>query len=141
MEKYFDRAAKESLIMEKWKKIEELKEMGIKPFGGKYDKKHMVGEILKHTPEEELNFKTAGRIMSFRRKGKIAFAHIEDQTGKIQIYVKQDEVGEEAFRLIKMLNVGDVIGVEGTLFITHTGELTLRGNIVTLLTKNNQSSS
>lgn len=95
----------------------------------------MVGEILKHTPEEELNFKTAGRIMSFRRKGKIAFAHIEDQTGKIQIYVKQDEVGEEAFRLIKMLNVGDVIGVEGTLFITHTGELTLRGNIVTLLTK------
>lgn len=74
--------------------------------------------------------------MSFRRKGKIAFAHIEDQTGKIQIYVKQDEVGEEAFRLIKMLNVDDVIGVEGTLFITHTGELTLRGNIVTLLTKN-----
>lgn len=136
MEKYFDRAAKESLIMEKWKKIEELKEMGIKPFGGKYDKKHMVGDILKHTPEEELIFKTAGRIMSFRRKGKIAFADIEDQTGKIQIYVKQDELGEEAFQLVKMLNVGDMVGIEGTLFITHTGELTLRANVVTLLTKN-----
>ena len=137
MERYFDRLEREPLIAERWKKIEELEKSGIKPFGEKYDKQIMIGEILKHSPEENLKFKTAGRLMSLRGKGKTYFAHIEDQTGKIQIYIRKDELGEEIFdKIVKMLNVGDIIGVEGELFITHTEELTLRVANIVLLTKN-----
>ncbi|MCI5725666.1 MULTISPECIES: lysine--tRNA ligase [Fusobacterium] len=140
MERYFDRLEREPLIAERWKKIEELEKLGVKPFGGKYDKKNMIGDILKHSPEENLKFKTAGRLMSLRGKGKVYFAHIEDQSGKIQIYIKKDELGEEAFdKIVKMLNVGDIIGVEGELFITHTEELTLRVSKIELLTKNVRS--
>ena len=140
MEKYFDRLEKEPLIAERWKKIEELESYGIKPFGKKYDKQIMIGDILKHKPEENLKFKTAGRIMSLRGKGKVYFAHIEDQSGKIQIYIKKDEIGEEQFdHIVKMLNVGDIIGLEGELFITHTEELTLRVKSIALLTKNVRS--
>ncbi|WP_022819492.1 lysine--tRNA ligase [Fusobacterium russii] len=137
MERYFDRLEKEPLIAERWKKIEELEKSGIKAFGPKYDKQNMIGDILKHSPEENLKFKTAGRLMSLRGKGKVYFGHIEDQSGKIQVYLKKDELGEEIFdKIVKMLNVGDIIAVEGELFITHTEELTLRGSKVNLLTKN-----
>ena len=140
MEKYFDRLEKEPLIAERWKKIEELESYGIKAFGSKYDKQIMIGDILKHNPEENLKFKTAGRIMSLRGKGKVYFAHIEDQSGKIQIYIKKDELGEDEFdHIVKMLNVGDIIGVEGELFVTHTEELTLRVKSISLLTKNVRS--
>ncbi|MBS9775515.1 MAG: lysine--tRNA ligase [Fusobacterium sp.] len=137
MEKYFDRVKKEPLIEERWKKIEEIEKSGIKPFGQKYQKDNMIGDILTHTPEEELKFRTAGRIMSLRGKGKVYFAHIEDQSGKIQLYIKKDELGEEVFKaVVKMLNVGDIIGVEGELFLTHTEELTIRVKGIELLTKN-----
>ena len=140
MERYFDRLEKEPLIAERWKKIEELESNGVKAFGKKYDKQIMIGDILKHNPEENLKFKTAGRIMSLRGKGKVYFAHIEDQSGKIQIYIKKDELGEEQFdHIVKMLNVGDIIGIEGELFITHTEELTLRVKSIALLTKNVRS--
>ena len=140
MEKYFDRLEREPLIAERWKKIEELESYGIKPFGRKYDKQNMIGDVLKHNPEENLKFKTAGRIMSLRGKGKAYFAHIEDQSGKIQIYMKKDELGEEQFdHIVKMLNVGDIVGIEGELFITHTEELTLRVKSISLLAKNVRS--
>ena len=140
MEKYFDRLEREPLIAERWKKIEELESLGIKAFGKKYDKQFMIGDVLKHSPEENLKYKTAGRIMSLRGKGKVYFAHIEDQSGKVQIYIKKDEMGEEKFdHIVKMLNVGDIIGVEGELFITHTEELTLRVKDIELLTKNVRS--
>lgn len=140
MEKYFDRLEREPLIAERWKKIEELEKSGIKPFGGKYDKQNMIGDILKHTPEDNLKFKTAGRLMALRGKGKTYFGHIEDQSGRIQVYIRKDELGEEVFdKIVKMLNVGDIIGVEGELFITHTEELTLRVSKIDLLTKNVRS--
>ena len=94
---------------------------------------------MSHTPEEELTFKTAGRIMAYRGKGKTAFVHIEDISGKIQVYLRQDELGEENYALVKKIGVGDIIGVEGTLFLTSTGELTIRASVVTLLCKNIRS--
>lgn len=136
MERYFDRVAKEHLIMEQWEQVKELREEGIDPFGKKYDKKNMVGEILAHTPEEEIEFKTAGRIMGFREQGKAVFAHIEDQTGKIQVYIRQNEVGDEIFNIVKKCGVGDIVGVEGKLFLTQRGELTLRASQFELLSKN-----
>lgn len=136
MEKYFDRVGKERLVMEQWEKIKEIEALGVYPFGKKYDKIHMIGELLTSSPEVEITFKTAGRIMGFREQGKAVFAHIEDQTGKIQVYIRQDQIGTEAFEIVKKLGVGDIIGVEGTLFITQKGELTLRISKVDLLSKN-----
>ena len=133
MERYFDRVKDDHIVMDKWKKVEEIREMGIDPFGKKYDKINMIGEILSSTPEEAKIFKTAGRIMSFREQGKAVFFHLEDQTGKIQVYIRQDEVGEELFNLIKYASVGDIVGVVGKLFITQKGELTLRGSEFTML--------
>ena len=136
MERYFDRVAKESLVMEQWKKVDELKELGVNPFGHKFDKKYMVGDILTHTPEENLKYKTAGRIMAYRGKGKAVFVHIEDRSGRIQVYLRQDALGEQVFEIVKKIGVGDIIGVEGEIFITKTGELTLRASSLELLSKN-----
>ncbi|MGL5918393.1 MAG: lysine--tRNA ligase, partial [Cetobacterium sp.] len=136
MEKYFDRVGKERLVMEQWDKIKEIEALGVYPFGKKYDKVHMIGDLLVSSPETETAFKTAGRIMGFREQGKAVFAHIEDQTGRIQVYIRQDQIGEESFEIVKKLGAGDIIGVEGALFMTQKGELTLRVSGVELLSKN-----
>ena len=99
-------------------------------------KKHNVDDILKYAEDCEEGFKTAGRIMSYRRMGKNVFAHIEDQSGRIQVYVRKDAVGDDAYEIVKKMGVGDFIGVEGTLFKTKTGELTIRVGEFELLSKN-----
>jgi lysyl-tRNA synthetase class 2 len=138
MERYFDRVADDHVIMDKWEKVKEIKEAGLEPFGRKYDKKHMVGELLSHTLVEEDStvFKTAGRIMACRGQGKAVFAHLEDETGKIQVYLRKDSLGDEVFEIVKKMGTGDFIGVEGTLFITQKGELTLRVSGFDFLSKN-----
>lgn len=136
MERYFDRIQNDHIMMDKWKKVEEIKQMGIDPFGKKYDKQNMIAELLASNLEEEKEFKTAGRIMGLREQGKAVFVHIEDQTGKIQAYIRKDEVGEEVFNLIGLIAVGDIVGLKGKMFLTQKGELTLRVNEFTLLSKN-----
>lgn len=136
MERYFDRVKDDHIIMDKWKKVEEIKALGVDPFGKKYDKTNMIKDLLESTPEEGKEFKTAGRIMAFREQGKAVFIHLEDQTGKIQAYVRKDEIGDEAFNLVTLTGIGDIIGLKGKLFVTQKGELTLRANEFTLLSKN-----
>ena len=80
-------------------------------------------------------FKVAGRLMAVRRFGKAAFAHLQDRTGRLQVYFKKDLLGEKAYGLFKALDVGDIVGLEGRLFKTRTGELTLEALSLTLLTK------
>ncbi len=125
-----------SIINEKIKKVEELKETGIEPYGRKYGKKDDIQEINKYDETCDRIFKTAGRIIAFRRMGKNGFGHLQDSTGKLQYYVKQDEVGEEQYEIYKKLGVGDFIGIEGTLFRTKTGEITLRASSFEVLSKN-----
>lgn len=136
MERYFDRVQNDHIIMDKWKKVEEIKAMGIDPFGKRYDKVNMIKDLLSSTPEENKEFKTAGRIMGFREQGKAVFIHLEDQTGRIQAYIRKDEIGDENFEVVKMMAFGDIIGLKGKLFITQKGELTLRVNEFTPLSKN-----
>ncbi len=136
MERYFDRVQNDHIIMDKWKKVEEIKAMGIDPFGKRYDKVNMIKDLLSSTPEEDKEFKTAGRIMGFREQGKAVFIHLEDQTGRIQAYIRKDEIGDENFEVVKMMAFGDIIGLKGKLFITQKGELTLRVNEFTPLSKN-----
>nr|WP_307775006.1 lysine--tRNA ligase [uncultured Cetobacterium sp.] len=136
MEKYFDRVGKERLVMEQWEKIKEIEDLGVYPFGKRYDKVHMIGDLLNASPETEETFKTAARIMGFREQGKAVFAHIEDQTGRIQVYIRKDQIGDEEYAIVKKLGVGDIVGVEGNLFTTQKGELTLRVSHIELLSKN-----
>ncbi|WP_156285746.1 lysine--tRNA ligase [Oceanivirga salmonicida] len=126
-----------SYIMgEKLKKVEELRQKGIEPYGRFFDKKDSIQDILDNSNDLERVFVTAGRIVSYRRMGKNGFAHLKDPSGKIQFYVSKNEVGEEEYEIFKNLAIGDFIGIEGTLFHTKTGELTLRAIKYTVLSKN-----
>ena len=125
-----------NIISEKLKKVEELKEAEIEPYGRNYEKINNIEEISQYDETSDKVFKTAGRIVAYRRMGKNGFGHIQDFTGKFQYYVKKDEVGEEQYEIYKKLGLGDFIGIEGTLFRTQTGELTLRAKSFEVLSKN-----
>jgi lysyl-tRNA synthetase class 2 len=125
------------IIKQKMEKIEELKKMGLEPFGRKYDKQDYISDIVaNYKEEEETTVKTAGRIMAYRRQGAASFGQIEDITARMQYYVKKDEVGEENYEVYKKLAVGDFIGIEGKTFKTHSGEITIRVTKFELLSKN-----
>ena len=81
------------------------------------------------------SFALAGRILSSRSFGKVIFFHVQDRTGRIQCYAEREALGDNAFKVFKKLDVGDIVGVTGTLFRTRTGELTLKCSGVKLLTK------
>ena len=145
MKRYADMVAEDRLLAEQWQKVEEIKELGFDPFGKRYDKEFMIGDILKEeAPAEDAVekkvYKTAGRIMGYRIQGKAGFAHIEDQTGRIQFYARKDAFEDEkVWQLIRKCGVGDIVGISGTLFVTKTGEKTLRVSEFTLLSKNVRS--
>ncbi len=132
------------ITQDKWNKVEEIKAMGIEPFGRKYKKLNMVGEIIEAEAEFDKDpenysevFQTAGRIMAFRPAGKKAvFGHVEDQTGRIQFYIRKDEVGDESFEVISKMGMGDFIGIKGGVFKTGKGEFTLRASEFEFLSKN-----
>lgn len=113
-----------------------IRELGMDPYGQRFDRTHLSEELKKIYGEktneelEEMNIavKVAGRIMTKRGKGKAGFMHIQDKEGQIQIYVKIDNVGEENYELFNKADLGDIVGIEGTVFITHTGELSVRAN-------------
>lgn len=121
---------------EKLKKVEQLKEMGLEPYGRFFDKKHDIAYIIQNKEDVETVFKTAGRVVAYRRMGKNGFAQIKDPTAKIQFYVSKTELGDAKYEEFKNLAVGDFIGIEGRLFYTQTGELTIRVIDFTILSKN-----
>lgn len=124
-------------------KLDELRKLGIDPFGGKYEREHHAGDILKQYDElskEELEEKQvevnlAGRIMAKRGMGKASFAHIQDLSGRIQIYVRQDSIAEAQYEAFSILDLGDIIGVKGVLFKTKTGETTIKVKELEVLSK------
>ncbi|GBD33394.1 MAG: lysine--tRNA ligase [Gemmatimonadales bacterium] len=117
-------------------KLKLLKELGIEPFAYGFDRTHTAAEALAaYRPEEELEVRAAGRIVSLRRHGKTTFAHLADASGKIQLYFRKDQLGEHGYRLVELLDLGDHIGVSGRLFTTKTGEITVRVEGLVLLAK------
>ena len=128
------------LIAQRFKKLEELRKMGVQPYPYHYAVTHHAHAILKHYVSLKNEEKTqdavaiAGRIMTLREMGKASFAHLQDETGKIQIYVRQDVLGDQ-YEIFKRLDLGDIIGVKGTIFRTKTGEITVHVQELTLLTK------
>lgn len=131
------------LIAQRIKNLTELKESGIDPYGGPFDfTDHAADLASQHgdTPAEA--FETgepvlcslAGRIVALRSFGKATFAHIQDSSGKIQVYFKKDLLGER-YQTLKKIDIGDIIGLQGRLFRTRTNELTVEAKEFTLLTK------
>ena len=124
-------------------KLDKYKEKGIDPFGQKYDRNAWSEDLketytgLTHEEMEEKNVvvKVAGRIMTLRDMGKVAFMHIQDKKGKIQIYLRKDVLGEETWEVFKLADIGDIVGVEGQLMVTKTGELRIKASTYTHLTK------
>ena len=108
-------------------KLEKLKENAIDPYGSKYEGTNTISDIVNGFTEnsEGAPAKAAGRIMTMRPHGKAAFLDIRDWTGKIQLYLKKDNIGDEKFEIFKLLDLGDIIGVDGKLFKTRTGEITI----------------
>ena len=120
-------------------KLNELKNKGLNPFGGRYERTHLAGQILNAYDElEGKDVTIAGRIMTMRRMGKASFAHLQDVSGRIQIYVRLNDVGEELYDQFIHLDIGDIIGVEGFVFRTRTEEISVHAQNIVLLTKSLQ---
>lgn len=124
-------------------KMEELREHGIDPFGSSYERTHKSGEIKAAYSDEDkealealnVNVQIAGRIMTKRRQGKAGFMHIQDVEGQIQIYVRKDVIGEDAYEIFKKSDIGDIVGISGVVMKTNHGELSVKAETYTHLTK------
>jgi len=123
------------LIQRRHQELSELKKKGIEPFAYSYDVNSDSDNIKTNFKEDEKRIvRIAGRIMAIRRMGKASFAHIQDYAGRIQIYLKKDDLGEN-YDVFKLLDIGDIIGIEGYVFKTKTGEISVHTNSLTLLAK------
>src|SRR5690625_4500324 len=125
-------------------KLATYREQGLDPFGDKFVRTHVAqalhdkyGQFSKEQLEEEnVAVTLAGRVMTKRGQGKVGFAHIQDATEQIQIYVRQDAIGKELYdHVYRLIDIGDIVGVTGVVFKTNVGELSIAVNDFQLLTK------
>lgn len=124
-------------------KLAEMRELGVDPFGHRYEVTHHAEDILsfgadkskEELESENLHVRVAGRLMIRRGHGKASFAVLQDRTGNVQVYAKVDVLGEEAYRIFDLLDLGDFIGVEGTVFRTNRGEVTVLVEKLDVLSK------
>lgn len=119
-------------------KMHKIEEHGWKPFGYRFLYTHRAADIAAQfdaLSEKETEVKMAGRIMAIRGHGKTCFMDMQDKTGRIQVYVRKDVIGEENYALIKLMDIGDTVGITGTAFRTHMGELSIKANSVEMLSK------
>lgn len=125
--------------------LEEIKKLGVNPYPHRFDVTADSAQILNtfKDPADEAEAEVqkqkivsvAGRIMAIRKMGKASFCHIKDETGKLQIYIRQNDVGEQLYKLFKLLDIGDIIGVNGYVFRTKMGEISVHAVSFELLTK------
>jgi lysyl-tRNA synthetase class 2 len=124
-------------------KLEKLKSSGTTVYPNDFKPTHSATALVNQfnpASDDELSaapqvFRVAGRIMAIRRMGKASFFHVQDRRSRLQVYIQQNAVGEEAYGLFRGLDVGDIVGIEGHLFRTRTKELTLEARSIRLLTK------
>jgi len=136
----------DSITQQRRQKLDRLRQRGIELYPHHYHRTHTAREAVglfekweaatEDTPPPE--FSLAGRIMSSRSMGRATFIDLRDGSGKIQVYFRSDSLGEELYELLRDLDIGDIIGVSGTTFRTHSGEVTLKASAFTLLSKSLQ---
>ena len=132
----------DDLLKQRLSRVREIEALGYRPYGRRFDFTHTIPQILTQysaKTAEELEpgprVRMAGRVMTVRHMGKAGFAHLQQEGERLQIYVKKDAVGDRDFQLFKMLDIGDTIGVEGYLFRTRTGELSVHAEKIEFLSK------
>lgn len=129
------------ILSQRRQKAQELADQGVALYANDFKPGHRIIDLLPtHDPNHEAELAggmkaVAGRIMAMRKFGKAAFLHLQDGTGRLQIHIKQDEVGEAAYAIFRKLDIGDIAGFSGPLFRTKTGEVTLQAMQLRLLTK------
>lgn len=119
-------------------KMHKIEEHGWLPFGHKFEWSHHAADIAEQFEELSANetiVRLAGRVMAIRGHGKTCFMDLMDKSGRIQLYVRKDAIGEENYALIKMMDIGDIVGVSGTVFRTHMGELSIKAVSLEMLSK------
>ena len=119
-------------------KMHKIEEKGLKPFGYRYEYTHRSGDVKEQfdaLSEAETEVKLAGRVMAIRGHGKTCFMDMQDKDGRIQVYVRKDVLGEDNYALIKMMDIGDTVGVTGTVFRTHMGEVSIKASGLEMLSK------
>ncbi|MCK5539686.1 MAG: lysine--tRNA ligase [Deltaproteobacteria bacterium] len=132
-----------NLRQQRIKKLEQLRELGVNPFANDFTPSSTAAAVLKEYDDQKADtleenappLSIAGRIVSLRHFGKAAFAHLQDRTGKVQVYIRKNLIGEENFKVFKLFDIGDTIGINGTVFKTRTGEVTVMATNVRILTK------
>lgn len=125
------------------KKVSELREAGINPYANNFKALHTTKEIIdrfKDKKKEQIEacedvFSVAGRVISMRSFGKAAFFHIQDCKGRIQVYIQKNKVGNDSYKIFKKVDIGDFIGIQGRVFLTRSGELTILADNFLILTK------
>ncbi len=123
------------LIKRRFEELNELKAKGFEPFAYSYDVNSSAEDVKKNFKEDEKRVvRIAGRIMAIRRMGKASFAHLQDHTGRIQIYLRKDDIGD-SYDAFKLLDIGDIIGIEGFVFKTKSGEISVHTTSMSLLSK------
>jgi lysyl-tRNA synthetase class 2 len=132
----------DDLLRQRLARIREIEALGHLPYGRRFDFTHTIPDIVagygSQTAEElapEVRVRVAGRLMTLRHMGKAGFAHLQQNGERLQIYVKKDAVGEAGYQLFKLLDIGDIVGVEGYLFRTRTGELSVHVERLEFLSK------
>src|SRR5262245_21231730 len=125
------------------KKLDSLREVGVAPYGTRFEVKDRAGQLIALHGEksrevletEKVPCTLAGRIVALRRFGKAGFAVLQDGSDRLQVYLKKDHLSEEDYRVAELLDLGDWIGVTGTLFRTKTNEFTVEVTQLTFLSK------
>jgi lysyl-tRNA synthetase class 2 len=126
------------LIEQRREKLERLEARGVAAFPHAFARTHRLAALAAAgdaAVAKSLRVRVAGRLMAVRGHGKTAFGHLADEDGRLQIYVRRDEIGDAAFELFELLDLGDLVGVEGTMMRTRTGELTVQVAALSLLAK------
>lgn len=144
-ETHQDSANEQQLLHHRLEKLRRIRERGDEPYKYTFDRSTTIAEARATyeaaeaegiAPEEiQLAARLAGRVVAFRDQGKVAFADIRDESGRIQIFFRKDDIGEEAFESLRDIDLGDFVGVEGNVFRTRRGEISIKPTVWTMLTK------
>ena len=124
------------LIQVRKEKLEKIIAKGIDPYPSMFNPTHSSKEVLSKFNElENKSVIIAGRILSIRKMGKASFFHIQDSLGKIQVFIKKDDIGEDGYENFMLMDIGDFVGVEGPVFKTKVGEVSIKTASLTILCK------
>ena len=119
-------------------KLSKLKDLGVSPYAYRWARTHLASEVIaafEELSEAKAEVRLGGRLMSRREHGKTQFGHIQDASGRIQLYLRKDELGDDHFGRLSLMDIGDIVGVRGEVFRTRTGEITILVKELALLAK------